>query len=64
MIASIPNMVGIFGSSTCCTSSVGIGGGADFVDELDIMLQKFIKLRLLFVDLACCFLTTLIRSSF
>ena len=54
-VASIPSMVGISRSSTCCASSVGIGGGADFVDELPIMLQQFINFRLLLVDLGLLF---------
>ena len=48
-------MVGIFSSTTCCASSVGIGGGANFFDELAVPLQKFINLRLLFFDLGLLF---------
>ena len=54
-VASIPTPVGIFISSTCCASSVGIGGGANFVDEMAILIQKFINLRLLFVNLGLLF---------
>ena len=31
-VVLVPTTVGISGSSTCRASSVGIGGGADFVD--------------------------------
>ena len=51
----MPTTVGISSSSTCCASSVGIGGGANFVDEMAILFQKFINLRLLFVDLGLMF---------
>ena len=54
-VALVPTTVGISSSSTCCASSVGIGGGADFVDELPILLQKFINLRLLPVNLGLLF---------
>ena len=53
--ATVPTTVGISSSSTCCASSVGISGGADFVDELPILLQKFINLRLLLVYLGLMF---------
>ena len=52
-VSSIPNMVGIFCSSTCLASSVGIG--ANFFDELAVLLQQFINLRLLLVDLGLLF---------
>ena len=54
-VAWVPTKVGISSSSTCCASSVGIGCGADFVDELLILLQQLINLRLLFVDLGLLF---------
>ena len=54
-VATVPTTVGISSSSTCCASSVGIGGGADFVDDLTILLQQFINLRLLLVDLGLLF---------
>ena len=47
--------MGISSSSTCCASSVGIGVGADFVDELAILLQQLINFRLPFVDLGLLF---------
>ena len=61
-VASVPTTVGIFSSSTCCASGVGIGGGAGFVDELPILLQQFINLSLLLVDLGLLFLDHLQRS--
>ena len=51
VLSKIPTTVGISRSSTCCASSVGIVGGANFVDELAILIQQFINLRLLLVDL-------------
>ena len=54
-VALVPNTVGVSGSSTCCASSVGMSGGADIVDELPILLQKFINLRLLLVNLGLLF---------
>ena len=54
-VALVPTTVAISSSSTCCASSVGIGGGADFVDEVDIMLQQFINLRLLLVNFVLLF---------
>ena len=53
-VASVPTTVGIYSSSNCCASSVG--GGASFVDELAILLQQFINLRLLLVSLCLLFL--------
>ena len=54
-VATIPTTVGISRSSTCCASSVGIGVAADFVDELSVLLQQFINLRLLLFDLGLLF---------
>ena len=48
-VASIPTTVGILCSSTCCASSVGIV--TNFVYDLVVLLQQFINLRLLLVDL-------------
>ena len=42
-VAMVPTTVGISGFSTFCAFSVGIGGGADFFDELPILLQQFIN---------------------
>ena len=50
-VALLSTMVGIFISSTCCASSVGISVGANFVNELAVMLQQFINMSLLLVDL-------------
>ena len=41
----IPTTVGIFISSTCCASIVGIGVGANFVDEMAVLIQQFLNLR-------------------
>ena len=51
--ASIPTMVGIFCSSTCCASSVGIG--TNFVYELAVLLQQLINMRLMLVYLGLLF---------
>ena len=49
----IPTTVGIFCYSTCCAFSIGIG--ANFVDDMAVMFQQFINLRLLLVDLGLLF---------
>ena len=55
VVALIPTTVGISTYSTCCASSDGIGVGADFVDELSVLIQQFINLCLLLVDLGLLF---------
>ena len=52
-VATIPTTVGIFGSCTCWPSSVGIV--TNLVDELAVLLQQFINMRLLFVNLCLLF---------
>ena len=54
-VASIPTTVVILCSSICCVSSVGIGVGANFFDDLVVLLQEFINLRLILVDLGLLF---------
>ena len=54
-VASFPTTVTISSSSTYFASSFGIGGGANFGDELPILIQKFINLRLLLVNLGLLF---------
>ena len=58
-IAPIPTKGGIFCSCTCSTSSVGIG--TKFVYELAVILQQFINLRLLFVNLCLLFSDDLLK---
>ena len=50
-VALVPTTVAISSSFSCSASSFGIGGGADFGDELPILLQQFINLRLMLVNL-------------
>ena len=54
-VASIPTTAVISSLSTCCSSIVGICFGANFVDELVVLLQQFINLRLLLVYLGLLF---------
>ena len=53
VVASIPITVGIFGSCTRCASSVDIG--TNFFDDMVVLLQEFINLRLILVDLGLLF---------
>ena len=52
-VASILTFVGIFYPCNYSTSSVGIG--TKFVYKLAVLLQKFINLRLMFVNLCLLF---------
>ena len=52
-IASIPTAVGIFCSSTCCASSVGID--TNFFYDMAVLLQQFINFLLMLVDLGLIF---------
>ena len=54
-VGMIPTTVGIFCSSTCFTYSVGIGVVTNFVDDLDVLFQQLINMRLLLVDLGLLF---------
>ena len=52
-VATVPITVGILFSCTCCASSVGIG--TSFVYDLAVLLQQFINMCLLLVDLGLLF---------
>ena len=52
-VALVPTTMGIFRSCTCWASIVGIV--TNFDDELSVLLQQFINLRLLFVYLCLLF---------
>ena len=54
-VASLPTTVGISRSSICCASSVVIGVGANFFDELAVLIQQFINMCLLLVYLGLLF---------